>query len=420
MASTWNEGSQTSALPEAAQPAPAHAVSAPIVKKKKGRARLVLPVLTVAAVAIGGGIYLHGLGSESTDDAQVEGHIVSVATRVPGQVSKVLVHDNQLVNQGDVLVEIDDRDYQAKLISARADLLSAQTGLVNAKAQMVLVERTIEANLKQAKGGVQQASAGFSSVRAAQDQGKAEVAVAESRRSLAESELKRAEALRSHDAISQAEYDAKLNSFQQADGQLNQAKARLLAADATLTATGGAVESAQGRLAQANTGSEQLEVAKATVGMAEARVVQAEAALRIAELNTSYTKILAPVAGVVSRRSVEPGQMVSPERPMLALVSPDDVWVVANFKEDQVARIRTGQKTVVRIDAYGRQDFSGHVESIAGASGSRFSLLPPDNASGNFIKVVQRIPVLIRLDNRPEVPFRPGMSAYVTVNIKSH
>jgi membrane fusion protein (multidrug efflux system) len=138
----------------------------------------------------------------------------------------------------------------------------------------------------------------------------------------------------------------------------------------------------------------------------------------MAELNESYTRIKAPSRGVVSRRSVEPGQMISAERPLLALVPPDDVWVVANFKEDQLAEMKPGQSVTVRVDAYGRRDFPGHVESLASASGARFALLPPDNASGNFVKVVQRVPVLVRLDGAPVVPLRPGMSAYVTVSTR--
>ena len=178
------------------------------------------------------------------------------------------------------------------------------------------------------------------------------------------------------------------------------------------------MESAQGRLAQAETGPEQLDAARAASGVAAARVEQALAALSLSELNLSYAKVKAPMRGVVSRRSVEPGQLVSPERTLLALVPPDDVWVVANFKEDQVREMRPGQKVEVKIDAYGRRVFAAHVESLAGASGSRFALLPPDNASGNFTKVVQRIPVLIRLEAPPDVPFRPGMSAFASVTTK--
>lgn len=414
MSTTWNE---TDALPAPTATTPEAAPEAPAVKKTS-RAKIVLPALIAIAATVGGVSYARGLGVETTDDAQVEGHIVNVAARATGQVAHVLVHDNQLVEEGDVLLEIDDRDLQARLLGARADLASAKAQLASANAQLALTERTITASLKQAKGGVAQASSGFLSSHAASDQARADITVAVSRRTLSETDLKRAESLFAQGAISQAEVDRQRAAFDQADAQLAQAKARLAAADAGSASTVGAVETAQGRLAQAETGPEQLDAARAAAGVAAARVEQAQAALSLAELNVSYAKVKAPMRGVVSRRSVEPGQLVSPDRTLLALVPPDDVWVVANFKEDQVKEMHPGQKVQVKIDTYGRRSFAAHVESLAGASGSRFALLPPDNASGNFTKVVQRIPVLIRLDAPPDVPFRPGMSAYASVSTK--
>lgn len=413
MSTTWNE-TEVLAAPIASDPP-----AAPAPKKKTSRAKILLPALVVAATAIGGVAYARGLGVETTDDAQVEGHLVNVAARINGQVARVLVKDNQLVEAGETLVEIDDRDYAAKLAGARADLASAEAALAAAKAQLALTERTVDANLAQAKGALAQASSGWASTRAADQQARADIAAAESKRALAKLDLDRAEALRQKDAISQAELDARRAAFDQASAVVDQAKARLSGVAAGAASTAGAVEAAQGRLVAAQTGPEQLEAARAAVGVAAARVEQAKAALAVAELANSYTKITAPVRGVVSRRSVEPGQLVSPERPLLALVPPDDVWVVANFKEDQLAEMRPGQQVKVKIDTYGRRELDGHVESIAGASGARFALLPPDNASGNFVKVVQRIPVLVRLDGAPPVALRPGMSALVTVSTKN-
>jgi len=418
MTSAWTEEAKAV---DTANPTPAEdPASAKVRPKKARRARLVFVVLGTGAVAAAVAVRLWGGGTESTDDAQVEGHIINVSARVPGQVVNLLVHDNQLVNKGDVLLELDDSDYQAKLVVARADVASAEAGVTAARAQLALVERMADASVKQASGGVVQAAAGWVSTRAAQEHSKAEIAAAESKLTLTQSELERAATLRKHDVISQADYDARLTAFQQADAQRTQARSRLSAADASATATSGAVETAEGRLAQAKTVDEQIAVARAAVGVAEARVVQARAALRLAELNVSYTRILSPAQGTVSRRTVEPGQMVSPERSLLALVSPDDTWIVANFKEDQLASISIGQSARVKVDAYGDLTLAGHVESIAGASGSRFSLLPPDNASGNFIKVVQRIPVVIRLDTPQAAPLRPGMSAEVTVATKTN
>ncbi len=410
MATTFDESQLLPVTPKAAEAPPA---------KKIRRATIVLPALVLLALAAGGGVYAHGLGTESTDDAQVEGHIVNVATRVSGQVARVLVKDNQLVEAGDVLVELDAADYLARLAGARADLASAQAALASARAQLALTERTIDANLAQAKGSLAQAASGWAATRASGQQVRADIVAAESRRALAETDLHRAEALRRDDAISQAELDTRRAAFDQTVALLDQARARLAGVDATGASTAGQVEAAQGKVAAAQTGPEQLDAARAAVGVAEARVAQARAALDAAELNASYTTIHAPARGLVSRRTVEPGQMISPERPLLALVPPDDLWVVANFKEDQLADMRPGQPVEIHVDTYGRRGFAGHVESLAGASGARFALLPPDNASGNFVKVVQRVPVLVRFDGAPSVPLRPGMSANVSVSTRA-
>ncbi len=179
----------------------------------------------------------------------------------------------------------------------------------------------------------------------------------------------------------------------------------------------GALEAARGRLVAAEAGPQQVEQARAALALARARLAQAEAARTLAQLNVSYATIRAPRGGVVSRRTVEPGQMVDPSRALMAIVPLDDVWVVANFKEDQVGTMREGQRAEFTVDAFPGRRFHAHVESLAGATGSRFSLLPPDNASGNFVKVIQRVPVLLRIDDAGAVPLRPGLSADVTVTV---
>jgi membrane fusion protein (multidrug efflux system) len=193
------------------------------------------------------------------------------------------------------------------------------------------------------------------------------------------------------------------------------ARARLASAEANLDNSAGTLQNARGRLIAAQSGPQRVQAASAQVELAQARVDQAQAALDQARLNRSYASVRAEVAGVVSRRNVEVGQLVSPERPLLALVALDDTWVVANYKEDQLADLRVGQAAKVKIDALPGRELSGHVDSLAGGTGARFSLLPPDNASGNFTKVVQRVPVLIRLDPHPDVELRPGLSAYTTI-----
>lgn len=384
--------------------------------KPKPKAKLVLGGLVLAFAAIGTTVWATGRGKESTDDAFVEGHVATVASRIQGQVVRVNVKDNQLVEVGTVLVEIDDRDSKVRLATADADLLSAKASLSSSETQLALTEKNADATLRQAKGGVVSASAMVGSSRAGIDQAKADVDAAESRRALAELDLRRSEKLRAEGSVAQADLDARKAAFDQAVAAVAQARAREQNALVGITNAAGTIETAQGRLVAAQAGPEQIEAARAAVAVARARVAQSEAALEQARLNVSYTKVLAQVRGLVSRRSVEVGQTVDPSRPLMALSSLDDVWVVANFKEDQIASIREGERVRLKVDAYPGRTLGAHVDSVQAGSGARFSLLPPDNASGNFTKVVQRIPVLIRIDDKPQdITLRPGMSTYVTV-----
>jgi membrane fusion protein (multidrug efflux system) len=357
-----------------------------------------------------------GRGKESTDDAFLEGHVATVAARIQGQVVSVNVKDNQLVEPGTVLVEIDDRDAKGHLATADADLLSAKASLSAAETQLALTEKNADANLRQAKGGVVSASAMAGSSRAGIDQAKADVEAAESRRALAEIDLHRSERLHADGAVPQADLDSRKALYDQAVASLAQARARQQGAEVGITNAAGSIETAQGHLVAAQAGPEQIQAARAAVAVASARVAQADAAVGQARLNLSYMTVKAQIRGVVSRRSVEVGQTVDPSRPLMAITALDDVWVVANFKEDQIAGIHDGEKVNLKIDAFPGRSFAAHVDSVQAGSGARFSLLPPDNASGNFTKVVQRIPVLIRIDDKPQgVTLRPGMSTYVTV-----
>ena len=388
----------------------------PMTRRK--RTPFLIAGLSAAAVLVSGAWYLLHLGRESTDDAQVEGHVTSVSPRVAGQVLRVRVEDNQVVDAGEVLVELDPADYAAKLDAARADLAAARAAADGARSTLTLTEKLAPANLVQARGGLIAATFSLTSAEAEIEQARAELDAADSRQSLAEINLKRARALVESNVTPAADLDQRQSEFDAASAQYQRERARLAAALAGRAGSGGGVVLAKGRLSAAQTAAEQVASARAALALAEAKTLQAEAALKLAELNLSYTTVRAPRRGVVSRRTVEQGQSVGPERPLLAIVPLDDVWVVANFKEDQLAGMRAGQSTTVRLDTYGRRKFRGHVESIAGATGARFALLPPDNATGNFVKVVQRIPVLIRLDGSAGVELRPGMSADVTVRTK--
>ena len=396
-------------LPEAPAAAPAR----PGFRQR--RSTQVFAGLVALAIVGGLGAWVLGRGKESTDDAQVEGRVVSVSPRVSGQVARVLVVDNQSVKQGDLLVEIDPRDLDARLASARADLEAARAGLASAQVSLRLTQANSDASLRQARGGLTQATSGVQATRSALAQVRAEVEAAEAAARLAESDWTRAQELARAEAIARADLDSRRARAEQAHAALEQARAHLASTEANLASSGGGVTTAQGRLAAAETAPDQVKAAEVAVQAAQARVDQAQAAYDLAALNRSYAEVRAPVDGAVSRRTVEQGQLVSPDRPMMALVPLQDVWVVANFKEDQIGGMRPGQKATVRVDTYGRREFQGHVESLAGASGARFALLPPDNASGNFVKVVQRVPVLVRLDRPADLPLRPGMSATVTV-----
>jgi membrane fusion protein (multidrug efflux system) len=280
---------------------------------------------------------------------------------------------------------------------------------------LAVITQAADSELIVAKAGIEQASANQSSSRAAIRQADAEVAAAEARAQLASADFGRVDRLYASNAVARAQWDVAQATLAESRAALAQARARLVSAEAAGSGSSGSARAARGRLVAALSGPQQIEAQRAQQELAESRVAQAQAAVEQAELNLSYTKVKAAVSGVVSRRSVEIGQTVTPDRPLLALIPLDDTWIVANFKEDQIAQMKQGQLAKVSVDTFGSRELTGHVDSLAGGTGSRFALLPPDNASGNFTKVVQRVPVLIRLDPQSNVTLRPGLSASVTV-----
>jgi membrane fusion protein (multidrug efflux system) len=386
-----------------------------VVAKPRRAALVVLPLLSALALGAGALAFFAGSGKQSTDDAQVEGHVAYVAPHVAGQVKRVLVRDNQRVQAGEVLVELDGRDLEVRLEAARADLAAAQAALRASETQLAFTRKSVDSSLAVARGGLAQAASTRDATRAAIEQAQAALQAAESRRALSQREFTRADELFQGRVIPQSSYDTARSQLEQADAALAEADARLTSAQASRRGSSGGLESARGHVIAAESGPEQIAAAQAAVELANARVSQSRAAVDQAALNLSYTQVKAEIAGTVSRRSVEAGQMAAPERPMLALVPLDDTWVVANFKEDQIAEMKPGQAVVVRVDAYSGRKLGGHVDSLASGTGARFSLLPPDNASGNFTKVVQRVPVLIRLDAHADLELRPGLSAHATV-----
>jgi membrane fusion protein (multidrug efflux system) len=364
-----------------------------------------LALLVVALVAGGVLIWRYYSVRETTDDAQMDGHIDPVSARVSGTVLRVLADDNQLVKAGDLLAELDPRDYEVAVQRARADLADA---LANSAAASVGVPLTSTTS----SGQLAAANAGLEAAKREIDAATARVQEAQANYTKVAADLKRMTQLVQKDEISQQQYDA--------------AVAAESSARATLEATRAAVASAQGRAAQAQAQAEsahtvpqQVRVMRDRAGAASAEVEKYRAALAQAELNLQYTKITASVSGIVSKRNVEPGQVVQAGQPLFAIVNLDDTWVTANFKENQLKNMRPGQRVKVQVDAYGRE-YDGVIESIGGATGARFSLLPPENATGNYVKVVQRIPVRIRINKGqdPDHMLRPGMSVVPTVFIK--
>jgi len=369
------------------------------------RAKWVIAVVALVLLAAVVFIWHYYSVRESTDDAQIDGHIYPISSRVSGTAIRVLHDDNDFVQKGELLVELDPKDYQVAVDRAKADLANAEANAVAAHVGIPLTTTTSTNQLTAADAAVLSSQ---KEVQAAE----ARVQEAQANYIKVSADLKRMEQLVQKDEVSRQQYDA--------------AVAAASSARATLDAANAAVASAQSRAAQtkaqadaAHTVPEQIKVTRARAGAATAEVQRAQAALDQAELNLQYTKIVAPVTGVLSKRNVEPGQVVQVGQPLFSIVNLDDIWVTANFKETQLRSMRPGQQAEISVDAYGHS-YKGTVESIAGASGARFSLLPPENATGNYVKVVQRIPVRIRI-NRGEDPnhqLRPGMSVEPTVFVK--
>jgi membrane fusion protein (multidrug efflux system) len=365
-------------------------------------------------------------GRESTDDAQVDAHVTPIAARVGGTVLKVPVSDNQQVDAGAVLVELDRRDYEIALDRARADLADAKAGATVAAVNVPITTTTSAGNVATARGGVEEAQAGFSEAMQGVEAAKARLATAQARlreqeanATRAARDVERLKGLLAKDEISQQQFDAAVASADashaaadSARSQVQEAQLAISVAQSRVAGSRAGQERATAELRTAETAPQQVTATRARAESAQARVKQAEAAVRQAELNLEHSVVKAPIKGVVSRKSVEPGQVVQPGQPLMSIIPLEQVWITANFKETQLARMRPGQPVTIKVDAYGGRKFKGHVDSVAAATGSRFSLLPPENATGNFVKVVQRVPVKIVLEQGqdPEHMLRPGMS----------
>ena len=349
MATTIEPEVRRESAAKAAPPAPpAPAPAEPKAGGRRGTAFMIMGVVLLALVALGARRWIYGLSHVSSDNAQVDGHIVPILPKVGGFVTEVRIDENQNVKAGDTLVVLDDRDYKVRLAQAEADLAVALAGVSN------------RARVGQAEALVEQAQANALKAHA---------------------DLERVRPLALQEIVSKQQLDAVEATARAADAALAAAQAALLAADA--------------------------------------RVGAARAARDQAALNLSYTRVIAPSSGVVSKKTVELGQLVQAGQPLMSVVPLEDVWVTANLKETEVADVKPGEPVDFTVDAYPGRHFTGHVQSLSPATGARFSLLPPDNATGNFTKVVQRVPVRVRPDKvDPAHPLRPGLSVVVTIQTK--
>jgi membrane fusion protein (multidrug efflux system) len=386
--------------------------------KRRGRRGYAIVGIAAIVVAVGVGGYLFFTeGKESTDDAQVSADIVPIGTRVAGQIVSVSIRENQLVKKGDLIAQIDDADYIAREKQAEAELATTVAQAQAADAQVHVTEATSRGGLASAKAMVNGSSAGVSSAAAQADAARAALNRADVDAKKALIDLNRAKELRQANAVSSQALDNAQATFDSAQAKVAEARAQLALAEQSRNTALAQVSEAQGKLSQSAPVDAEIATARAQADLAHARVDSAKAQLDLAKLQLSYTKITAPSDGSASKLTVHPGQLVSIGQPVVELV-PTSTYVVANFKETQLAKMRPNEKAEIEIDAFPGRKFEGRVESLSGGTGASFSLLPADNATGNFVKVVQRVPVRIAWENLPaDVAVRAGLSADVTVEI---
>jgi membrane fusion protein (multidrug efflux system) len=383
--------------------------------RRAGRAYL---ILTVVAVLVAGGWYLHRwwtAGKESTDNAQIEADVVPIAARVGGVIVTAKVHDNQHVNQGDVLFEIDPAPLDLAVQHAEAVLGAARQKQASADAQVAIVESSSKGGLSSAKASLTGASASVKSADDAARAAEAAVSRAQTELTLATTERANAQQLLDKGAITKREMDQTNRTYDVARAALASAMAQRDSARANRSAAAARVAEAEGRVTQSGPVDQQVAVARAAAGLAAEGVKDAENALATAKLDRSYATVVAPISGTISRLGAHPGQTVSAGAALLMLV-PEETYVVANFKETQIGEMQPGDKVDIEIDAYDGT-FHGVVDTVAPATGARFSLIPADNATGNFVKVVQRVPVKIKWTDPPKKLLLPGLSAEVTVHV---
>lgn len=403
----------------------------PVWKKPAFLFGLVGGLLFVAAIALFA--WLHYRNRVSTDNAQIDGHIIPMSSKIYGTVEQVLVNDNQLVKAGDVLVRIDPRDYQARVDQAQAALAYAESQARAAGAGVPLTTQTTASGTSEALAALNVAEADAHKARLDAERAatalvsvaQANVQQAQANNDKAQADLNRMKPLVEKEEISRLQFDAYVAAQRVAEGQLRAAQENLRSAQQDALQRRAAAAAAEAKVAQATAGLEtsranqgQVRIQQAQAASAQAAVGQARANLETAKLQLSYTTITAPMDGVVTKKTVEQGQIVQQGQSLLMVVPIHEIWVTANYKETQLADVRVGDKASIKVDVNGRE-YAAHVDSLARATGARLSLLPPENATGNFVKVVQRIPVKLVFDNLPKDAYlAPGMNVEATIFTK--
>jgi membrane fusion protein (multidrug efflux system) len=395
-------------------------------RKKSRIGRLLVVVLVVVVLAAGGYYLWKYLNTyETTDDAQIDGHINAISGRITGNVIAVLAEDEQFVKAGDILVKIDPRDYEVAVAKAEADLRDAEAALESSRIDVPITSTNTASQLKTASSSRVDATAfvlgaqrQLSAARDRLESAQAQVREAQANVKKTSDDVARYKLLVDKNEIPRQLYDTAVAQADGAQATLDARHAAVREAEQNIVVAQSAVEQADQRITQADASIESAKTAPQQVAVSESRaksalaqVAQKKALLDQAKLNLGYCTIVAPVTGIVGKKTVELGENISPGQQLMAVVPLDDIWVTANFKETQLSRMSAGQRVRFSVDAYGKE-YSGKIVAVGGASGSRFSLLPPENATGNYVKVVQRIPVRINLDpgQNDDHRLRPGMS----------
>lgn len=393
------------------------ATAVPVARRPKKR--LILGGAVAAAIVLGGTYEITHRGLESTDDAQIDADVVAIAPRTSGVVVKVAFVENERIKAGQVLAELDDAPAKAKLAEAEANLEVAVANADAADADARLTDNSARANRSISSASLQAASAGAVASRDQIGEAEARVAAAQSRLAQATNDRDRTTRLVQTGALSQAQLDQARTEFDTATATVAQARANLASLRSSATEAASHVQEASAKADAAKQVDVVVAQSHARAKAAHAQVDQRRAARDLAALDLTYTKVVAPSDGIVSKKNVTIGQTLNAGTPIVQLVPAQAPWVTANFKETQIAKMRAGQHAEVEVDAFPGVKLHGEVESFSAATGARFALLPPDNASGNFTKVVQRLPVRVRLVDVPaSLLLLPGMSAVLTIDTR--